>query len=153
MIHLLPPGIFGVLVVSLLAAFMSTIDTHFNWGVSYFVSDVTPRVNPQLSATAQGAITGTAVLLFAIGAVLVAFQRYELQLIVISSASAAVMLHSALFGRTPSPESTVAFVRAVSPLGFWPATTKRPRHLAHREFVRAAESGSAAPVCPTSHGR
>jgi len=50
--------------------------------------------------------------------VLVAFQRYELQLIVISSASAAVMLLSALFGRTPSQESTVAFVRAVSPVGF-----------------------------------
>ena len=43
MIHLLPPGVFGLLVVSLLAAFMSTIDTHFNWGASYLVSDLALR--------------------------------------------------------------------------------------------------------------
>ena len=43
MIGLLPIGIKGILVASLLAAFMSTIDTHMNWGSSYMVVDVYKR--------------------------------------------------------------------------------------------------------------
>ena len=34
------PGVLGVLLVSLLAAFMSTVDTHLNWGVSYVANDL-----------------------------------------------------------------------------------------------------------------
>ncbi len=37
---LLPTGLKGILVASLLAAFMSTLDTHLNWGASYLVNDV-----------------------------------------------------------------------------------------------------------------
>jgi Na+/proline symporter len=74
MIHLLPPGVFGVLVVSLLAAFMSTIDTHFNWGASYVVSDVVLRYRPGISDSAQVFVARASVVLFALGAVLVAFQ-------------------------------------------------------------------------------
>ncbi len=74
MIHLLPPGVFGLLVVSLLAAFMSTIDTHFNWGASYVVSDVAVRWRPSMSDSAQVLAARASVVLFAIGAVLVAFQ-------------------------------------------------------------------------------
>ena len=39
----LPPGLLGLVVASLLAAFMSTIDTHVNWGASYLVQDVYRR--------------------------------------------------------------------------------------------------------------
>ena len=39
----LPPGLLGLVVASLLAAFMSTIDTHTNWGASYLVQDVYRR--------------------------------------------------------------------------------------------------------------
>ena len=39
----LGPGLLGVLLVSFLAAFMSTIDTHLNWGASYLVHDVYRR--------------------------------------------------------------------------------------------------------------
>jgi SSS family solute:Na+ symporter len=35
----MPVGLKGVMVASLLAAFMSTIDTHLNWGVSYLIND------------------------------------------------------------------------------------------------------------------
>lgn len=43
----LGPGLKGLLVVSFLAAFMSTIDTHLNWGASYLVHDLYSRfVNP-----------------------------------------------------------------------------------------------------------
>ncbi|MHC4475954.1 MAG: sodium:solute symporter family protein [Planctomycetota bacterium] len=36
----LPAGLKGVMVASLLAAFMSTIDTHLNWGTSYIINDL-----------------------------------------------------------------------------------------------------------------
>ena len=39
MISFLPSGLLGVLVASLIAAFMSTISTHLNWGSSYLVHD------------------------------------------------------------------------------------------------------------------
>jgi Na+/proline symporter len=43
MVRYLPPGLMGLVVASLLAAFMSTIDTHTNWGASYLVRDVYQR--------------------------------------------------------------------------------------------------------------
>ena len=44
----LGPGLLGLLVTSFLAAFMSTIDTHLNWGASYLMNDVYRRfLRPQ----------------------------------------------------------------------------------------------------------
>ena len=40
---ILPVGIRGMLVAALLAAFISTINTIFNWGSSYFVNDIYKR--------------------------------------------------------------------------------------------------------------
>lgn len=40
---LLGPGMKGILVISFLAAFMSTIDTHLNWGASYIINDIYKR--------------------------------------------------------------------------------------------------------------
>ena len=74
MIALLPPGVFGVLVVSLLAAFMSTIDTHFNWGASYVVNDLLGRAEPDQDGPQQVRRARLAVLAFAVLAVLVAMQ-------------------------------------------------------------------------------
>jgi Na+/proline symporter len=74
MVHLLPAGALGILVVSLLAAFMSTIDTHFNWGASYVVSDLALRVRPDLSPGRQVLVGRLAVLGFALLAIAVAFQ-------------------------------------------------------------------------------
>ncbi len=39
MMELLPSGLKGLLVASLIAAFMSTISTQLNWGASYLVTD------------------------------------------------------------------------------------------------------------------
>ena len=39
----LPPGLRGLLLVSFLAAFMSTVSTHLNWGASYLVNDIYRR--------------------------------------------------------------------------------------------------------------
>ncbi len=43
----LPSGILGLVVVSFFAAYMSTIDTHLNWGASYLSNDIYKRfINP-----------------------------------------------------------------------------------------------------------
>lgn len=39
MLSYLPAGLLGLVVTSLIAAFMSTISTHLNWGSSYVVND------------------------------------------------------------------------------------------------------------------
>src|SRR5690554_2103805 len=39
MLTFLPAGLVGVVITSLIAAFMSTISTHLNWGSSYVVND------------------------------------------------------------------------------------------------------------------
>jgi|SRR3989338_3817911 len=39
----LPAGLKGLMIASLLGAFMSTIDTHVNWGSSYFINDIYKR--------------------------------------------------------------------------------------------------------------
>lgn len=39
MLSFLPVGLLGIVVASLIAAFMSTISTHLNWGASYIVND------------------------------------------------------------------------------------------------------------------
>ena len=39
----LPPGLLGLLVAAFLAAYMSTISTHLNWGSSYMINDLYKR--------------------------------------------------------------------------------------------------------------
>ena len=48
----LPTGLKGIMVASMLAAFMSTIDTHLNWGTSYIVNDFyKPFINSRKNIT------------------------------------------------------------------------------------------------------
>ena len=50
MISLLPAGLLGLILASLISAFMSTISTHLNWGSSYVVNDFYKRfMNPEAS--------------------------------------------------------------------------------------------------------
>lgn len=47
MLTLLPKGLLGIVIASLIAALMSTISTHLNWGASYLVNDFFVRfINP-----------------------------------------------------------------------------------------------------------
>jgi Na+/proline symporter len=39
MMKFLPPGLLGVMIAGMLAAYVSTISTHLNWGTSYLVHD------------------------------------------------------------------------------------------------------------------
>ncbi len=48
MLTFLPVGFLGLVVASLIAAYMSTISTHLNWGASYIVNDIYKRfIRPQ----------------------------------------------------------------------------------------------------------
>jgi len=53
MLTFLPAGLLGLVVASLIAAYMSTISTHLNWGSSYIVNDFYKRfVHPEASERA-----------------------------------------------------------------------------------------------------
>lgn len=50
MLVFLPAGLIGLVIASLIAAFMSTISTHLNWGSSYIVNDFYQRfIKPEAS--------------------------------------------------------------------------------------------------------
>ncbi|MBI3178830.1 MAG: hypothetical protein HYZ27_04175 [Deltaproteobacteria bacterium] len=40
---LLPPGLLGLMLTGMLAALASTVDTHLNWGASYWTNDIYKR--------------------------------------------------------------------------------------------------------------
>lgn len=42
--QLLPPGVRGLILVGMLAALASTLDTHLNWGASYLTNDLYARI-------------------------------------------------------------------------------------------------------------
>ena len=50
MLTFLPHGLLGIVLTSLIAAYMSTISTHLNWGASYIVNDFYKQnINPEAS--------------------------------------------------------------------------------------------------------
>jgi len=54
MINLLPKGLLGLVIAALIAALMSTISTHLNWGASYIVKDFVVRFfKPGLDEASQ----------------------------------------------------------------------------------------------------
>lgn len=71
--ELLPVGLKGIMVASLLAAFMSTLDTHLNWGASYMVNDIyEPFIAPGRSRAHYVAAGRAAMLALAIVVMVVA---------------------------------------------------------------------------------
>lgn len=53
----LPNGILGLVFASLIAAYMSTVSTHINWGASYLVNDFYARfINPKASESKKVAV-------------------------------------------------------------------------------------------------
>jgi Na+/proline symporter len=54
MLSLLPSGVLGFVVASLVSAYMSTVSSHLNWGASYVVNDVYSRfIRPQADSKEQ----------------------------------------------------------------------------------------------------
>ena len=70
---LLPPGVLGVVLASLLAAFMSTVDTHINWGASYIVNDWLLKFFPRASNKTQIRVARVAVVLFLLISLITSF--------------------------------------------------------------------------------
>ncbi|AZQ44208.1 sodium:solute symporter family protein [Nonlabens ponticola] len=58
MLVFLPAGLLGLVVTSLVAAFMSTISTHLNWGSSYIVNDFYARFINRDASEKQKIIIG-----------------------------------------------------------------------------------------------
>lgn len=74
LMEILPTGIKGLLIASLLAAFMSTVDTHLNWNASYFTNDIYKRfVAPDASEARCVWVSRISVLVFAAMAISVAY--------------------------------------------------------------------------------
>ncbi|MBS9523511.1 Na+:solute symporter [Litoribacter alkaliphilus] len=77
MLTFLPVGLLGIVLASLIAAFMSTISTHLNWGSSYVVNDFYVRfIKPDASDKEQvmvGRLSTVLLMVFA------AFLALELQ--------------------------------------------------------------------------
>ncbi|MEQ6122954.1 sodium:solute symporter family protein [Pseudotenacibaculum sp. MALMAid0570] len=68
MLTKLPSGLLGLVLASLVAAYMSTISTHLNWGSSYIVNDFyKQQINPNASEkklVAVGRISTVALMVF-----------------------------------------------------------------------------------------
>lgn len=72
MLNFLPNGILGIVLASLIAAYMSTISTHLNWGASYVVNDFYKRFVKQKASEKELVNVGraTTVLMMLISGVL-----------------------------------------------------------------------------------
>lgn len=72
---LLPPGMLGFVLAGLFAAFMSTVDTHINWGASYLTNDIYKRfINPKAGERKLALAGRVSVLLIALISLIVAAQ-------------------------------------------------------------------------------
>ncbi|MCB0665132.1 MAG: Na+:solute symporter [Saprospiraceae bacterium] len=82
MLTFLPAGLLGLVLAALIAAFMSTISTHLNWGASYLVNDFYRRfLHPD--ASEKECVTAgrvTTFLLMALAAVTALAMRNALQI-------------------------------------------------------------------------
>ena len=73
MLTFLPAGLLGIVITSLIAAFMSTISTHLNWGSSYVVNDFYVRfIRREASGKEQVAVGRTSTVLMMVLAGLLA---------------------------------------------------------------------------------
>ncbi len=81
MLTFLPAGLLGLVITSLVAAFMSTISTHLNWGSSYVVNDFYARfINKKATEKQQ-----------------VNYGRFSMLLMMIAAAALSLVLEEAKF--------------------------------------------------------
>jgi solute:Na+ symporter, SSS family len=75
MLTFLPVGLLGIVLASLIAAFMSTISTHLNWGSSYIVNDFYVRfIKPGASDKEQVTVGRISTVLLMVFAALLALE-------------------------------------------------------------------------------
>ena len=79
-VMILPIGLRGLLVAALLAAFISTISTLFNWGSSYLVNDIYRRfMNPNATEKNYVMIARVATFLMAVAGAYISIQADNIQ--------------------------------------------------------------------------
>lgn len=79
-VMILPVGLQGLLVAALLAAFISTISTLFNWGSSYLVNDIYRRfLNPNATERNYVIIARVATVLMAVTGAYISIQADNIQ--------------------------------------------------------------------------
>lgn len=80
--QLAPVGLAGLMLVTFLAAFMSTISTQINWGASYLIRDVIQTQFPNASPAtlARGSKLASVILLVIGGVVGWVFHRYNVNI-------------------------------------------------------------------------
>jgi len=66
-VKFLPPGLRGLMVASLMAAFMSTMDTQLNWGASYLINDLYKRFLVRNASTRHYVNASRAAILLLVG--------------------------------------------------------------------------------------
>ena len=75
MARVLPVGLVGLAFTSLMAAFMSTVDTHLNWGASYLTNDIYRRfIKPEAEEKDLVKFSRVMIVIITILAVLVSSQ-------------------------------------------------------------------------------
>ena len=81
MLTFLPAGLMGLVIASLIAAFMSTISTHLNWGASYIVNDFCKRFVNKHATEKQMVLVGrtSIVMLMVMAAMLALLLQNALQ--------------------------------------------------------------------------
>lgn len=81
MLSYLPSGLLGLVIAALLAALMSTLSTHLNWGSSYLVNDFYQRFLHRGASEEQLVLTGriSTVVLMLLAAILALFLENALQ--------------------------------------------------------------------------
>ncbi|MDJ0704001.1 MAG: Na+:solute symporter [Leptolyngbyaceae cyanobacterium MO_188.B28] len=77
MLDFLPPAVLGLVVASLIAAFMSTVSTLINWGASYLTNDLYGRFVRPNAAQAELVLAGriASVLITGLGAIAALYSK------------------------------------------------------------------------------
>jgi len=95
-VEVLPVGLRGLLVAAFLAAFMSTVDTHLNWGASYLSHDLAGRFGGAgeraRKLVSRGGVIGLAVLAVVASGFMSSIEGAWQFLIAFASGSGAVIL-------------------------------------------------------------
>ena len=126
MLTFLPVGLRGLVIASLIAAYMSTISTHLNWGSSYVVNDFWKRfLRPEASEKEQvrvGRISTAVMMLLAGGLALGlkdAVQGFDLLLQIGAGTGALFILRWFWWRINPYSELTAMIVSFLVALAFF----------------------------------
>ena len=112
MLTYLPAGLLGLVLASLISAFMSTISTHLNWGSSYVVNDfykrfVRPDASEKQLVTVGRISTGLMMLLAAMLSLVLEEAKAAFDLIVLVGAGTGLLFILRWFWRAINPYSEI----------------------------------------------